>query len=155
MKIAFMQNPLTQILFFAWIYNSFIISHLLEWLKVRQIKSSIRVNFDQCDNSKACSGNYSQCNEPNGATVYCMHFAAFTYLDGTTTNTGKMIESNILFIYCRCARRPPWKTVAQWLIGALQHTGKTCLQWIRAFTASFWADSPANYWCGKHDLSQF
>ena len=43
-----MQNPLTQILFFAWIYNSFIISHLLEWLKVRQIKSGIRVNFDQC-----------------------------------------------------------------------------------------------------------
>ena len=49
MKFAFMQNPLTQIPFFAWIYNSFIISHLLEWLKVRQIKSGIRVNFDQCD----------------------------------------------------------------------------------------------------------
>ena len=49
MKFAFMQNPLTQILFFAWIYNSFIISHLLEWLKVRQIKSGIRVNFDQRD----------------------------------------------------------------------------------------------------------
>ena len=48
MKFAFMQNLLTQILFFAWIYNSFIISHLLEWLKVRQIKSGIRVNFDQC-----------------------------------------------------------------------------------------------------------
>ena len=48
MKFAFMQNPLTQIPFFAWIYNSFIISHLLEWLKVRQIKSGIRVNFDQC-----------------------------------------------------------------------------------------------------------
>ena len=43
-----MQNPLTQILFFAWIYNSFINSRLLEWLKVRQIKSGIRVNFDQC-----------------------------------------------------------------------------------------------------------
>ena len=81
-------------------------------------------------------------------------FGKFFLIVGTT-NTGKMIESNILFIYCRCARRPPWKTVAQWLIGALQHTGKTCLQWIRAFTASFWADSPANYWCGKHDLSQF
>ena len=118
-------------------------------------------------NSKACSGNYSQCNEPNGATVCTvlpdcpsgptidyMHFAAFTYFV-CTTNTSKMIQSNILFIYCRCARRPPWKTVAQWLIGALQHPGKTCLQWIRAFTASFWADSPANYWCGKHDLSQF
>ena len=52
MKFAFMQNPLTQIPFFAWIYNSFINSHLLEWLKVRQIKSGIRVNFDQCvDNS--------------------------------------------------------------------------------------------------------
>ena len=49
MKFAFMQNPLTQIPFFAWIYNSFIISHLLEWLKVRQIKSGIRVNFDQCE----------------------------------------------------------------------------------------------------------
>ena len=48
MKFAFMQNPLTQIQFFAWIYNYFIISHLLEWLKVRQIKSGIRVNFDQC-----------------------------------------------------------------------------------------------------------
>ena len=48
MKFAFMQNPLTQIPFFAWIYNSFIISHLLEWLKVRQIKSGIKVNFDQC-----------------------------------------------------------------------------------------------------------
>ena len=48
MKFAFMQNPLTQIPFFAWIYNSFIIPHLLEWLKVRQIKSGIRVNFDQC-----------------------------------------------------------------------------------------------------------
>ena len=48
MKFAFMQNPLTQIPFFAWIYNSFIISHLLEWFKVRQIKSGIRVNFDQC-----------------------------------------------------------------------------------------------------------
>ena len=48
MKFAFMQNPLTQIPFFAWIYNSFIISHLLEWLKVRQIKSGIRVHFDQC-----------------------------------------------------------------------------------------------------------
>ena len=48
MKFAFMQNPLTQILFFAWIYNSFIISHLLEWLKLRQIKSGIKVNFDQC-----------------------------------------------------------------------------------------------------------
>ena len=48
MKFAFMQNPLTQIPFFARIYNSFIISHLLEWLKVRQIKSGIRVNFDQC-----------------------------------------------------------------------------------------------------------
>ena len=48
MKFAFMQNPLTQIPFFAWIYNSFINSHLLEWLKVRQIKSGIRVNFDQC-----------------------------------------------------------------------------------------------------------
>ena len=49
MKFAFMQNPLNQIPFFAWIYNSFIIFHLLEWLKVRQIKSGIRVNFDQCD----------------------------------------------------------------------------------------------------------
>ena len=49
MKFSFMQNPLTQIPFFAWIYNSFINSHLLEWLKVRQIKSGIRVNFDQCD----------------------------------------------------------------------------------------------------------
>ena len=49
MKFLFMQNPFTQILFFALIYNSFIISHLLEWLKVRQIKSGIRVNFDQCD----------------------------------------------------------------------------------------------------------
>ena len=29
--------------------HSFIISHLLEWLKVRQIKSGIRVNFDQCE----------------------------------------------------------------------------------------------------------
>ena len=48
MKFSFMQNPLTQIPFFAWIYNSFIISYLLEWLKVRQIKSGIRVNFDQC-----------------------------------------------------------------------------------------------------------
>ena len=48
MKFSFMQNPLTQIPFFAWIYNSFINSHLLEWLKVRQIKSGIRVNFDQC-----------------------------------------------------------------------------------------------------------
>ena len=48
MKFAFMQNPFTQIPFFTWIYNSFIISHLLEWLKVRQIKSGIRVNFDQC-----------------------------------------------------------------------------------------------------------
>ena len=48
MKFAFMQNPLTQVPFFACIYNSFIISHLLEWLKVRQIKSGIRVNFDQC-----------------------------------------------------------------------------------------------------------
>ena len=50
MKFSFMQNPLTQILFFAWIYNSFIISHLLEWLKVLQIKNGIRVNFDQCVN---------------------------------------------------------------------------------------------------------
>ena len=49
MKFSFMQNPLTQIPFFAWIYNSFINSHLLEWLKVRQIKSGIRVNFDQCE----------------------------------------------------------------------------------------------------------
>ena len=49
MKFSFMQNPLTQIQFYAWIYNSFINSHLLEWLKVRQIKSGIRVNFDQCD----------------------------------------------------------------------------------------------------------
>ena len=48
MKFSFMQNPLTQIPFFAWIYNSFINSYLLEWLKVRQIKSGIRVNFDQC-----------------------------------------------------------------------------------------------------------
>ena len=48
MKFSFMQNPLTQIQFYAWIYNSFINSHLLEWLKVRQIKSGIRVNFDQC-----------------------------------------------------------------------------------------------------------
>ena len=48
MKFSFMQNPLTQIPFFAWIYNSFINSHLLEWLKVRQIKSGIRINFDQC-----------------------------------------------------------------------------------------------------------
>ena len=39
MKFSFMQNPLTQIQFYAWIYNSFINSHLLEWLKVRQIKS--------------------------------------------------------------------------------------------------------------------
>ena len=53
MKFAFMQNPLTQILFFAWIYNSFINSHLLEWLKVRQIKSGIRVNFGQCDRDKS------------------------------------------------------------------------------------------------------
>ena len=51
MKFSFMQNPLTQIPFFAWIYNSFINSHLLEWLKVRQIKSGIRVNFDQCEGS--------------------------------------------------------------------------------------------------------
>ena len=43
-----MKNLLTQIQFYAWIYNSFINSHLLEWLKVRQIKSGIRVNFDQC-----------------------------------------------------------------------------------------------------------
>ena len=49
MKFTFMQNPLTQIPFFAWIYNSFIISHLREWLKDRQIKSGIRVNFDQCE----------------------------------------------------------------------------------------------------------
>ena len=49
MKFAFMQNPLNQISFFAWIYNSFIIFHLLEWLKVRQIKIGIRVNFDQCE----------------------------------------------------------------------------------------------------------
>ena len=49
MKFSFMQNPLTQIQFYAWIYNSFINSHLLEWLKVRQIKSGIRVNFDQCE----------------------------------------------------------------------------------------------------------
>ena len=49
MKFAFMQNHLTQILFFAWIYNSFIISHFLERLKARQIKSGIRVNFDQCE----------------------------------------------------------------------------------------------------------
>ena len=48
MKFAFVQNPLTQIPFFASIYNSFIISHLLEWLKARQIKSGLRVNFDQC-----------------------------------------------------------------------------------------------------------
>ena len=52
MKFAFMQNPLTQIPYFAWIYNSFIISHLLEWLKVRQIKSGIRVNFDQCERER-------------------------------------------------------------------------------------------------------
>ena len=51
MKFSFMQNPLTQIQFYAWIYNSFINSHLLEWLKVRQIKSGIRVNFDQCERS--------------------------------------------------------------------------------------------------------
>ena len=56
MKFAFMQNPLTQIPFFAWIYNSFIISHLLEWLKVRQIKSGIRVNFDQCEQNSIRSG---------------------------------------------------------------------------------------------------
>ena len=49
MKFAFMQNPLTQIQFFAWIYNSFIISHLLEWSIVRQIKNGIRVHFDQCE----------------------------------------------------------------------------------------------------------
>lgn len=49
MKFAFMQNPLNQIPFFAWIYNSFIISHLLEWSKVLQIKDGIRVHFDQCD----------------------------------------------------------------------------------------------------------
>ena len=48
MKFALMQNPLNQIPFFAWIYNSFIISHLLEWSKVLQIKNGIRVNFDQC-----------------------------------------------------------------------------------------------------------
>ena len=47
-EICIYAKPLTQIPFFAWIYNSFIISHLLEWLKVRQIKSGIRVNFDQC-----------------------------------------------------------------------------------------------------------
>ena len=52
MKFSFMQNPLTQIPFFAWIYNSFINSHLLEWLKVRQIKSGIRVNFDQCEGGR-------------------------------------------------------------------------------------------------------
>ena len=44
-----MQNLLNQIQFFAWIQNSFIISHLLEWLKVLKIKNGIRVNFDQCD----------------------------------------------------------------------------------------------------------
>ena len=48
MKFAFMQIPLTQIPFFAWTYNPFILSHLLEWLKDCQIKSGIRVNFDQC-----------------------------------------------------------------------------------------------------------
>ena len=53
MKFSFMQNPLTQIQFYAWIYNSFINSHLLEWLKVRQIKSGIRVNFAQCALNKA------------------------------------------------------------------------------------------------------
>ena len=61
MKFAFMQIPLTQIPFFAWIYNSFINSHLLEWLKVRQIKSGIRVNFDQCVhwNSVAFHGKWA------------------------------------------------------------------------------------------------
>ena len=56
MKFSFMQNPLTQIQFYAWIYNSFINSHLLEWLKVRQIKSGIRVNFDQCAEFCGTSG---------------------------------------------------------------------------------------------------
>ena len=61
MKFAFMQNLLTQIPFFAWIYNSFIISHLLEWLKVGQIKSSIRVNFDQCGLSTQKHLNPKRC----------------------------------------------------------------------------------------------
>ena len=43
MKFAFMQNPLSQIQFFAQI-----ISHLLEWSKVLQKKNGIRVHFDQC-----------------------------------------------------------------------------------------------------------
>ena len=30
----------------------FIISHLLEWSKVRQIKNGIRVHFDQCERAK-------------------------------------------------------------------------------------------------------
>ena len=52
MKFAFMQNPLTQIPFFAWIYNSFIISHLLEWLKVRQIKMCIKPRTATSDESE-------------------------------------------------------------------------------------------------------
>ena len=40
-QLFYLQGYLTQ-------SKAFIISHLLEWLKVRQIKSGIRVNFDQC-----------------------------------------------------------------------------------------------------------
>ena len=48
MKYAFMQNQLISIQFFAKILNSFIISHLLELLKVRLLLTSIMVAFDQC-----------------------------------------------------------------------------------------------------------
>ena len=56
--MQFMKNLLTQIQFYAWIYNSFINSHLLEWSKVLQIKSGIRVNFDQCELVLYFGANY-------------------------------------------------------------------------------------------------
>ena len=49
MKYAFIQNPLNKFQFFAYILNSFIISHLLELYKVRQLLIGYMVVFDQCD----------------------------------------------------------------------------------------------------------
>ena len=48
MKYAFMQNQLNYILFFAYILNYFIISHLLKLSKGCKLLSGIMDQFDQC-----------------------------------------------------------------------------------------------------------
>ena len=83
--MQFMQNLLTQIPFFAWIYNSFIISHLLEWLKVLQIKNGIRVNFDQCG-QLITEGNLgafkSQKNRTKIKALYYVYFIDLAHFRG-------------------------------------------------------------------------